>query len=458
MSQGGAGRKDTAGTLEIAAAQRKAEMPAAGDAAEKWRPLRTLADLQGFLQARGMFHMDLRLTRMEEALQALGITALPCPVIHVVGTNGKGSTSAFLHGMALAHGKTSALFTSPHFLDVTERLRIENPSGNSLIQTEELPAWAEKALCAVPDLTYFELVTVVAAQAIAEKKPDIAVIEAGLGAWHDATSALFSPHGIFVCFTPIDMDHAATLGPTLEDIAKDKAYAMRKGVQVAVSAKQVASVQAILLAQAKAMGVPLFFSGYAQVDTANWRLKGIFQKENAANALCMWQQLCTALHWQTTVVKQNSGMQKAFIPGRFQFAGPYILDGGHNPHGVKALMLAMQAENIRPKALVFTCMADKDMEGMVQLLGSMAALPFVPVSLPVYLPVYLPVLADNHRAAKPEDLVALLAPLGFLCCPMPSVASALQEARTCGEPVLVCGSLYLLAEFFTLFPQYLLPQ
>ncbi len=454
MSQSGAGGDDNAG-ISMQVARGKAGMPARADAAEKWRPLRTLADLQGFLQARGMFHMDLRLTRMEEALQALGITALPCPILHVVGTNGKGSTSAFLHALALAHGKTSALFTSPHFVDVTERLRIESPSGHSLIQAEECPIWAEKALCAVPDLTYFELVTVVAAQAIAEKKPDLAVIEAGLGAWHDATSALFSPQGIFVCFTPIDMDHAATLGPTLEDIAKDKAHAMREGVKVAVSAEQTASVQAILMAQAKAMGVPLLFSAYMPLDTENWRLKGAFQKENAANALGMWQQLCAVLHWHTTAAEQNFGLQKAFIPGRFQFAGPYILDGGHNPHGVKALLQALQAENVHPKALVFTCMADKDMEGIVQLLGSMAVLPNGSGYVPGSLPVYLPVLADNHRAAKPEDLAALLAPLDFVCTPVPDVASALQKARTCGEPVLVCGSLYLLAEFFTLYPQYL---
>ncbi len=432
---------------------RQEEHPLLPQDADACRPLRTVEDLQIFLHAKGMFHMDLRLNRMEKALEALGISHLPCPLVHVVGTNGKGSTSAFLHALARSHGKTSALFTSPHFVDVTERLRIEKPDGTSLLTPEEWPALAERALTAEPDLTYFELVTVMAALAVAEKKPDIAIFEAGLGAWHDATTALASPFGIFVCFTPIAMDHAQVLGPHLENIAEDKAHAMRPGVLLAVSAKQEKTVGEKLEAQAQAAHVPLFFPnhGPSVSNQKNWRLKGIFQKENAANALHLWQCLCHTLKWQTNEQLEQNALVSAFIPGRCQFAGPYILDGGHNPHGVSALVNTLQAEGIQPKAIVFACMADKDVEGILQNLGQLAP-----------LPVFLPALRENSRAAKPADLAPMLAAFGFTCHTMPTVESALTQAknfpsphRTDHAPVLVCGSLYLLAEFYTLFPLFL---
>ena len=195
----------------------------------------TIDQIWEHLDGLGFFHMDLSLTRMETALSRLGLSRPPFVVAQIVGTNGKGSTSAFLDSLSRAHGCRTGLYTSPHFLSPCERIRIDGVP----LQEDLWPELATEVYAARPDLTYFEFLTVLAILAFARQGVQLAVMEAGLGGAHDATTALASD---LTCFAPVAMDHAAILGPTLRDIALEKCGAIRPRVPVVsanVFSKQV---------------------------------------------------------------------------------------------------------------------------------------------------------------------------------------------------------------------------
>ncbi len=210
----------------------------------------TFDEVRTYLDQLGLFHMDLGLDRVRSALEALDARRLPCPVIQVVGTNGKGSTSTFLHSLALAHGFHAGLFLSPHFVSPTERIRM----NARLLPESAWPELANRVRAARADLTYFELLTVMAAVAFRDTEPDVLIFEAGMGGRHDATSALDAD---VVCFTPMALDHQDILGRDIAAIARDKADALRPGVWAAVSAPQEAEAALILRRKALSLDIPL---------------------------------------------------------------------------------------------------------------------------------------------------------------------------------------------------------
>ena len=437
---------------------------------QKNAALRTYEDVMRHLDGLGMFHMDMGLDRMRAALSRLELADLKCPVVQVVGTNGKGSTSVFLQSIAMAHGMRAALYTSPHFVRPDERIRVDLTE----LPPRAWPLFAAKALDAEPGLTYFELLTVIAAQAFKASSPDLAIFEAGLGARHDATTALPAE---MVCFTPIDLDHTNVLGPTIYDVAADKADALRTGVSMAVSAPQEKTPWAILSNQADDTGIPLCSlspEGLASNEGGEhlWALlpndlrqltmlgngvklglKGPHQLVNAQTAVLAWILLCLKHGWKTNRMAIEHGLEQAFIPGRLQFVPeddtlPSLwLDGAHNAHGMEALgkaLHAMQPEE-KPGSAVFSCLADKEPAKLVQELKR--ALDGAPV--------FIPTIRDNARAAKAEDLAALF---GAGATAEPCLSQALADARGAagGRPVIICGSLYLLSEFYREHPSLLL--
>lgn len=182
-------------------------------------PFKSFHDIEEHLNQLGLFHMDMGLSRVQDALEALGCT-FNCPVVQVVGTNGKGSTVTFLHSLAEAHGLKVGVFTSPHFLSPVERIRL----GKRVLPEAAWPCLANRVHAAAPELTYFEFLTVLAALAYQDACPNLIILEAGLGGHYDATTAL--PANL-VCFTPIALDHQGILGPDIASIAADKAMALR---------------------------------------------------------------------------------------------------------------------------------------------------------------------------------------------------------------------------------------
>jgi dihydrofolate synthase/folylpolyglutamate synthase len=440
-----------------------------------------------------MFHMDLGLSRVGAAIAALGLDRPPYLGAQVVGTNGKGSTSTFLAEAFTAHGMRAGLYTSPHFLSPRERV---------LVDARFLPdslwlAAAEAVLRVSLDrseslrLTYFELLTVMAAWMFREAGCAACVFEAGLGGWHDATTAL---PGHVTLITPIGMDHAAVIGPELTDIARDKARAMRPDVPAACAAQEDAAMTVITV-EAKRIGAPLFPAdelrarfGDRWPDRAG--MPGAHQMENLRLALGAYELLAEGHGLPVDPQALAKAAANAFIPGRFQMiAGEggkpaVILDGAHNRPGLECLARALKELGVAPAAVVFACLADKDLDAMAGLVRGLAD-----------GPVIVPGVDAPGRSLEPSVIAAKI---GGDVLTVPDAAAALEAAleaaraaagarggdgagmgveagaaaqgahaarasgaggpgrsgRTAG-PVLVCGSLYLLADVYALYPRWL---
>ena len=417
---------------------------------------RTPADIQRHLDGLGLFHMDMGLGRMRRALAALDLSRPPYVVAQVLGTNGKGSTSAFLASLALAHGCRVGLYTSPHFVSPTERIRIGGPQ-QSVCAPWPAESWVEPAnevMAAAPELTYFEFLTVLALLGFAREGVELAVLEAGLGGRHDATTAVAAD---LLCYAPIALDHKDIIGPTLADIAADKAAAIRSAAPVC-SVAQFPEASKALDSAARAHKAPIFKASPA-AGNLRLGLYGPHQRTNAGLALAAWQQLAPMLHKNADdTPAQEQGLQRAFMPGRLQrlpatgSLPPLLLDGAHNPHGMAALIKALRAGGIKPAAAIFSCLADKDWLPAAQMLKHYLG------ESPMFI-----VTLDNHRAAAADDIAAAcnnLPPATAQALPQgpQALAQALELARALPDvcearPVLMSGSLYLLSEFFTLYPQ-----
>ena len=214
--------------------------------------IKDYTELAIYMERLGLFHMDLTLGRMEAFWEARGVPDIP--VLHIVGTNGKGSTAVFFGSIARAHGLKTGLFTSPHFATPRERVQV----NRAMLPR---PTWVELAneVLSTPggnDLTYFEFQTCIAMLAFEREGVDLAIMEAGLGGKYDATN-VFAPG--LTLYTPIGMDHEKELGPTLKDIARDKAGAMREGSTV-VTGPQEGEVMAELENRASEVGARFVYS------------------------------------------------------------------------------------------------------------------------------------------------------------------------------------------------------
>ena len=445
------------------------------------------AELEQYLAGRGLFRMELGLERMRESLGLLGLQRPPFFVAQVVGTNGKGSTSTFLASLAAAHGLTVGLHTSPHFVSVRERIRI---NGAMLPEVE----WVQAANVLMQQgqgvrLTYFELITCLAVQLFARHNVAFAVMETGLGGTFDATTALEAD---MVLFTPVDLDHTAILGETLAAVATDKAGAMRRGKQ-ALSGPQHGSVVAVLEDVAQRVQAPLLFCGPSESilpePPVALGLAGAHQHGNAALALAGWRlfqanptvgapalagnaaSACVAMAGNAAA--EAHGLASARIAGRMQRTAwlpgprrlgrletpygvpPMVLDGGHNPHGLAALGLSLAKEGVAPLATVFACLEDKNVAAMVAHVRAMS-----PGA------IFVPPIADNPRSMAPQALASAIGLNAFACASVEEALCRAAEhmhqrmpeafAEEGGKhPLLVCGSLYMLGEVYSLLPELL---
>ncbi len=336
--------------------------------------------------------IDLSLDRIQALLQALGRPQdrLP-PVIHVAGTNGKGSTSAFLRAIAEAAGLKVHVLTSPHLVRFVERVRL----GGTLITDEAFGEILQRveAANAGREITFFEIVTAAAFVAFAETPADLLILEVGLGGRYDATNVIGAPAVSVI--TPVDYDHKEFLGEDLGGIAGEKAGIIKSGRPV-VSARQAEVAEAVIEAEADRLGAPLAMMGrdfdawsergrmmfqdqQRLLDLPMPSLFGPHQVDNAglaiAAALAFGQTLGDP---RVTEAALDKGVASAEWPARMQrlTAGPYgamarargsdlWLDGGHNPHGGRAIAEALEglARDGRPVALVAGTLANKDAVG-----------------------------------------------------------------------------------------------
>ena len=415
-----------------------------------------LAHLDGL----SSFHWDLSLERIGQVLAQLdlaapGASAPKTLAVQVVGTNGKGSTASFLAALGQAHGLRVGLYTSPHFVSVRERIMVD---GRALPENEWVACTNLVWRAGGQELTYFEFITALAVAAFARAGVELGVWEAGLGGRHDATTVL--PVDL-VLFTPMSLDHEAVLGSGLAAIAEDKAAALARGrgIRAAITAGQEPAALTALQETAARLGCQLLAPAEMVVypESVDLGLAGPHQRGNAHLALAAWHWLAANFSLPNTESGRLSGLRQAFIPGRLQFIPadsarglpPLILDGAHNAHGLQALAEALRHLGVRPAAIIFSALADKDMRLAGEILPGLTS-----------GPIFIPPVRDNPRAAAPADLAALFGPRAK---PTPDLASALSLAcrlkpasLTSPEyPILVCGSLYLLGEFYTLHPEYL---
>jgi len=399
--------------------------------------------------------IDLGLERILRLLEELGRPQdrLP-PVIHVAGTNGKGSTVAYLRAMLEAAGKSVHVYTSPHLVRFNERIRL----NGKLVETRMLNRALERveAVNAGQDITFFEITTATAMLLFAEHKADYLLLEVGMGGRYDTTNAVDHPLGTII--TPIALDHQQFLGNTLTMIAGEKTGILKRGAP-AVVAKQVDEARATIERDARKLSITPFFGGqefdaYEQdgrlvyqdedglLDLPLPRLIGAHQVDNAGVAIA------AVRHFRLPVddAAIAKGLQTVTWPARLSalkgrlrdLLGPDAelwLDGGHNAHGAAALSAALDAMNrARPKPLVL-------------ILGMMNTREpgdfLVPFRGKVER-IYTLTIPGEKNAHKAAYIAAGAKKAGFRASPKRSVEAALEAAAEVeGARVVICGSLYL---------------
>jgi dihydrofolate synthase/folylpolyglutamate synthase len=410
------------------------------------------------LRQRHPQRIDLSLDRMRILCAALGDPQdrLP-PVVHVAGTNGKGSTVALLRAIAEAAGLRVHTYTSPHLVRFNERIRL----AGQLIGDEALNAVLDRVEAAIDrggsEATVFESTTAAAFVAMSETPADLAIVEVGLGGRLDATNVIERP--LLSVITPVDLDHAEFLGTELGGVAGEKAGILKAGARGLI-ARQAAPAMAVIEAAARAVQAPLTVMG---VDFDAWAergglsfqdqerfldlpapaLTGPHQIDNAGLAIAV------ALELDLPEAAIAEGLRSVRWPARMQrlTAGPYgeaaraadaelWLDGGHNPHAGTALAVTLaerQARAARPLALVVGILANKDAGGFFEALGRSGAAVFT--------------VPFDGAAAEPEALAAVARGHGLGATPCASVEEALSRALRLGAGrVIICGSLYLAGE------------
>ncbi|MGE4293113.1 MAG: folylpolyglutamate synthase/dihydrofolate synthase family protein [Desulfovibrio sp.] len=397
-------------------------------------PFHSFEGIAEYLDGLGLFHMDLSLERVARFASTFG--ASDFLVAHVAGTNGKGSTSAFIERLAREHGVRTGLYASPHFLDLRERVLV----GGAWLGEAEWVAAANEvdALAGDAGLTYFEFLTCLAMSAFRAAGVELAVMEAGLGGRWDAVRAFGSD---VAALASIGLDHMQVLGPTLEDIAWDKAHVIRAKSR-AFSAPQDERAAAVLRERAERVGADLVFTSPL---AGKLGMRGPHQRVNAGLGLAVWEELARRMGIAPDHDACERAVQRAFVPGRFQVLEEggcvWILDGAHNQPALEVLGATLSAERLAPSALVVSCMRDKDLEQMVPQLRALTS-----------GPVFCPLIPQHERMLPGAKLAALL---GRDAVAMPDSRTAFDQAAGTGGPVLVCGSLYLLAEFYRFFPRHL---
>jgi dihydrofolate synthase/folylpolyglutamate synthase len=395
--------------------------------------------------------IDLKLERVRQALALFDHPEKRYQAFHIAGTNGKGSTAAMTHSILSAQGYRAGLYTSPHLVSFTERIRIGDQEI-SRAEVVDLAAAIRKRLAHHgASLTFFEFVTLMALVYFVEKEIDVAVVEVGLGGRLDATNVV---HPVVSVITSIAMDHEAYLGNDLASIAGEKGGIIKEGVPVVVGAVP-SEAEEVLRNLAAANKAPCYFSGrdfdctiketgrfdYAGLE---WRwqglsvaLQGRFQRRNASVCLASLESARAAFPVSEAAVRV--GLERVAWPGRLETVlerPRVILDGAHNVEGVKALAAELRT---LPKGkrvrLVFGAMHDKDWRSMLRELTSIAG-SIVLTKIPM------------PRSAEPAVLAEAISGSGALQIiedPVQAVRSVLAESSD-EDIVVVAGSLYLLGE------------
>ena len=430
----------------------------------------TYHETLAFLNNLQMHKIKLGLTAMRDFLASVGQPERKLKIVHVAGTNGKGSVSATLLEVLSRAGYRVGLFTSPHLSSVRERFR----TSDGYITEETFARVAERIITSLGDeqITYFEFTTALALLWFAESDLDLVILETGLGGRLDATNVV---KPLVSVITSISMDHETYLGDTLTAVAGEKAGIIKAGVPV-VAASGHPEVVEVLTRTAAERSCPLFllerdfrYAGESNddwcwlgevmapqraIDRLQCSMRGAYQRENASLVIAVLEVLGT-LGLPVAEDALRDGLRSVLWPGRLEYivldrdtrrrmvtsdaatanSVRYLLDGAHNPAGVENLAATLANEyTYRRLMLVWGAMIDKDI-----VAGLASMLPLVDT--------FILTRPEGERSAEPEQLLACLPESarerGVL---VRDVAAALREAEkraTAEDMIVVAGSLYL---------------
>jgi dihydrofolate synthase/folylpolyglutamate synthase len=399
-----------------------ARVGASGDAPVNYR------EALAWLYSLQRFGIKLGLENIRRLLAVLQIDLSGARVIHVAGTNGKGSVCSMIDSICRTHGYRTGLFTSPHLVTFRERICVngeiisEDVAASCLATIRNLIAnWD-------PHPTFFEVTTALAMKYFAEANLDIVILETGLGGRLDATNAVQSDVS---AITPIDFDHEKWLGDSLEKIAAEKAGIIKAKIPV-VSSPQRPEAEKVIHARAAECEAPLQLITKSY-DRSPIALHGHHQKQNAAVAIA-------AIHAASVDIDDKAiarGLASVECPARFQkWDKRTIIDGAHNPAAARVLVETWRENFGDQKAtLILAVLSDKNLRGICEALA--------PIADSVLLPKI-----RSERAAAPQELVKVIYSIvpSLPYCIAPYVGKALDLARAKPNPILITGSLHFAGE------------
>lgn len=416
-------------------------------------------DACSYLDTLDSFGIKPGLQRIKSLLKRLGNPEKNVKMIHVAGTNGKGSVSSFIHEAIITSGLTCGIYTSPHLLDYTERIRV----GREDISKEALAHLISRVKPEVDAMiegeeecpTQFEFFTACMFLHFSELKLDYAVIEVGMGGLLDSTNVIVPEVSII---TNVSMDHESYCGTTVEEIAKHKAGIIKEGVPLVTAAQ--GSPLSVIKDEAFRLHAPIYvfdqdFSVASrrvlpegQMITVEWRetfkpamlitrLRGLHQTVNLACAT-MAMKLLMEKDSRLSEDAMRIGFSNTFWPGRFEVVKKkdriFLFDGAHNAGGAEAF--AMTYEEVfqnRPKTVVFAIMQDKDLSSLIKYIIKEDDVLFA-------------VPAPTPRTMAPEDLAKAVPCKAYACESIREGMEKAVETTQEGDIIVVCGSLYILGE------------
>ena len=393
------------------------------------------------------------LGRTQALLEKMGNPEKKLKFIHIAGTNGKGSTAAMLAAILQNAGYRTGLYTSPYILRFNERMQVNGASiaDGELAQITEFVQPLADALAEHP--TEFELVTCIAMEYFARQKCDIVVLEVGLGGEFDSTNVIDAPEAAVI--VNIGLDHMSVLGDTVEEIAKAKAGIIKPGCDCVLYAQE-ASVEAVIAQACATANARLHRAGMDELrllshgldgQRFDWKdlsalhlpLLGEHQLHNASVVLTTIEVL-RGRGWNISEDAVRRGLTEVTWPGRFQLMRRdplFIIDGGHNPQCLEALVQAIR-DYLPGQKLTFLCgcMADKD---YAEMFGELAP----------YAKEFVTITPNNPRSLSADALAKSLRERGMIASSCATIAdgvrTAIERAGSNGA-VCACGSLYMISD------------
>jgi dihydrofolate synthase / folylpolyglutamate synthase len=409
-------------------------------------------DAERHLRSLELFGMRFGLDRMRRMMTALGSPERRFASIHVVGTNGKSSTTRMIAAILERHGLRTGTYTSPHLISYTERVQVgeRDVDGDAFATAISRAAWAAEhvnhTLAGDDHVTQFELLTAAALWGMAEQGVEVAVVEAGLGGRYDATSVIDSRVTVL---TNVGLEHTRWLGPTVTDIAEEKLAVLRGGTTLVLGEDLAPEALVVAERVAGEQDARIVHPGAESFADIPLAARGSFQRRNFALARTAAEAYLRSAGIEPREDAVREAAAETVVQGRLQIVGEdplTLLDGAHNPDATRALALALpEVFGDRPVGLVLGVLEDKDAASMLRtLLGVCERAWFT--------------APPSSRALSPAALQSLARQLGFdaVVCdrskivqqPWRALTEAQRWARARGEnaAVLATGSVYLVGD------------